>query len=42
MFYAVYTLVCTPNAVSQQVADAPTPLETLAGEARLREGQGDE
>jgi SAM-dependent methyltransferase len=37
MFYAVSTLVCTPNAVSQQVVDGPIPLGTLAGEGRLRE-----
>jgi SAM-dependent methyltransferase len=37
MFYAVSTLVCTPNAVSQQVVGGPTPLGTLAGEVRLRE-----
>ena len=37
MFYAVSTLVCTPNALSQQVAGGPAPLGTLAGEPRLRE-----
>jgi hypothetical protein len=37
MFYAVSTLVCTPNALSQQVAGGPAPLGTLAGESRLRE-----
>ncbi|MFN2537320.1 MAG: cyclopropane-fatty-acyl-phospholipid synthase family protein [Mycobacteriales bacterium] len=37
MFYSVSTLVCTPNAVSQQVPGGVAPLGTLAGEARLRE-----
>jgi SAM-dependent methyltransferase len=37
MFYAVSTLVCTPNALSQQVPGGPEPLGTLAGEPRLRE-----
>jgi SAM-dependent methyltransferase len=37
MFYAVSTLVCTPNALSQQVPGGPDPLGTLAGERRLRE-----
>jgi SAM-dependent methyltransferase len=37
MFYAVSTLVCTPNALSQQVPGSPAPLGTLAGESRLRE-----
>ena len=37
MFYAVSTLVCTPNALSQQVPGGPAPLGTLAGEPRLRE-----
>ncbi len=37
MFYAVSTLVCTPDALSQQVPGGPAPLGTLAGEARLRE-----
>jgi SAM-dependent methyltransferase len=37
MFYAVSTLVCTPNALSQQVVGGPAPLGTLAGESRLRE-----
>jgi SAM-dependent methyltransferase len=37
MFYAVSTLVCTPNALSQQVPGGPEPLGTLAGEPRLRD-----
>jgi SAM-dependent methyltransferase len=37
MFYAVSTLVCTPNALSQQVPGGPQPLGTLAGEPRLRD-----
>jgi 2-polyprenyl-3-methyl-5-hydroxy-6-metoxy-1,4-benzoquinol methylase len=37
MFYCVSTLVCTPNAVSQQVPGGVAPLGTLAGETRLRE-----
>ena len=37
MFYAVSTMVCTPNALSQQVPGGPAPLGTLAGEHRLRE-----
>lgn len=37
MFYAVSTLICTPNAVSQAAAGAPAPLGTQAGEALLRE-----
>src|SRR5437016_3738413 len=37
MFYAISTLVCTPNALSQQMPDSPEPLGTLPGEARLRE-----
>jgi SAM-dependent methyltransferase len=37
MFYAVSTLVCTPNAVSQQVPGGQAPLGTLAGEPRLRD-----
>lgn len=36
MFYAVSTLVCTPNAVSQQDPAAGEPLGAQAGEARLR------
>jgi SAM-dependent methyltransferase len=37
MFYAVSTLVCTPNALSQIPAGAgPEPLGTQAGEALLR------
>jgi SAM-dependent methyltransferase len=37
MFYAVSTLVCTPNALSQRVPGGVEPLGTLAGEPRLRE-----
>jgi SAM-dependent methyltransferase len=37
MFYSISTLVCTPNALSQQAPGAPEPLGTQAGEARLRE-----
>ena len=37
MFYAVSTLICTPNAVSQSGVGAPEPLGTQAGEAVLRE-----
>lgn len=37
MFYAVSTLVCTPNAVSQDVGAPSGPLGTLAGEPRLAE-----
>lgn len=37
MFYAVSTLVCTPNAISQQIPGGPMPLGTLAGETLLRE-----
>ena len=36
MFYAVSTLVCTPNAVSQKTATSSEPLGTQAGEKRLR------
>ena len=36
MFYAVSTLVCTPNAVSQKTATSPEPLGAQAGEKRLR------
>ena len=36
MFYAVSTLICTPNAVSQIAGDVE-PLGTQAGEALLRE-----
>jgi SAM-dependent methyltransferase len=36
MFYAVSTLICTPNAVSQRTATSSEPLGTLAGEATLR------
>jgi ubiquinone/menaquinone biosynthesis C-methylase UbiE len=35
MFYAVSTLACTPNAVSQQTATSSEPLG-LAGQERLR------
>ncbi len=37
MFYAVSTLACTPNAVSQTTATASEPLGAQAGEKRLRE-----
>jgi 2-polyprenyl-3-methyl-5-hydroxy-6-metoxy-1,4-benzoquinol methylase len=38
MFYAVSTLICTPNAVSQTAGTGgPAPLGTQAGEALLRE-----
>lgn len=36
MFYAVSTLVCTPNAVSQRTPTSSEPLGTQAGEATLR------
>jgi SAM-dependent methyltransferase len=36
MFYAVSTLACTPNAVSQSTATSSEPLGAQAGEARLR------
>ena len=36
MFYAVSTLICTPNAVSQRTSTSSPPLGTLAGEAALR------
>lgn len=36
MFYAVSTLVCTPNAVSQQGQASGEPLGAQAGETRLR------
>ena len=39
MFYAVSTLICTPNAVSQ-FTGGPAPLGTQAGEALLRETAG--
>jgi SAM-dependent methyltransferase len=35
MFYAVSTLICTPNAVTQRVDGGPEPLGTLAGPAAL-------
>ncbi len=37
MFYAVSTLICTPNAVSQRTSTSSPPLGTLAGEAALRD-----
>jgi len=37
MFYAVSTLACTPNAVSQTSATSSEPLGAQAGEKRLRE-----
>ena len=36
MFYAVSTLACTPNAVSQKTATSGEPLGAQAGEKRLR------
>ena len=36
MFYAVSTLACTPNAVSQKTASSSEPLGAQAGERRLR------
>ena len=36
MFYAVSTLACTPNAVSQKTATSCEPLGAQAGEKRLR------
>ena len=36
MFYAVSTLACTPNAVSQRTATSSEPLGAQAGERRLR------
>ena len=41
MFYAVSTLACTPNAVSQKTATSSEPLGAQAGEKRLRDaGRG--
>jgi SAM-dependent methyltransferase len=37
MFYAVSTLACTPNAVSQRTATSSEPLGAQAGEKRLRD-----
>jgi ubiquinone/menaquinone biosynthesis C-methylase UbiE len=37
MFYAVSTLACTPNAVSQRTPASSVPLGAQAGEKRLRE-----
>jgi SAM-dependent methyltransferase len=37
MFYAISTLACTPNAVSQKTATSSEPLGAQAGEQRLRE-----
>ena len=37
MFYSVSTLICTPNALSQQPPGSPEPLGTYAGAARLIE-----
>jgi hypothetical protein len=37
MFYAVSTLACTPNAVSQRSATSSEPLGAQAGEKRLRD-----
>ena len=36
MFYAVSTLACTPNAVSQKMGTSSEPLGAQAGEKRLR------
>jgi SAM-dependent methyltransferase len=36
MFYAISTLACTPNAVSQKTATSGEPLGAQAGEKRLR------
>ena len=36
MFYAISTLACTPNAVSQTTATSSEPLGAQAGEKRLR------
>ena len=36
MFYAVSTLACTPNAVSQRTSTSSEPLGAQAGERRLR------
>jgi SAM-dependent methyltransferase len=36
MFYAVSTLACTPNAVSQRTTTSSEPLGAQAGEKRLR------
>jgi SAM-dependent methyltransferase len=36
MFYAISTLACTPNAVSQRTATSSEPLGAQAGEKRLR------
>jgi ubiquinone/menaquinone biosynthesis C-methylase UbiE len=37
MFYAVSTLACTPNAVSQKTARSSEPLGAQAGEKQLRD-----
>ena len=36
MFYAISTLACTPNAVSQKTATSSEPLGAQAGQKRLR------
>jgi len=36
MFYAISTVACTPNAVSQQTPESGEPLGAQAGERRLR------
>ncbi len=41
MFYAISTLACTPNAVSQKTATSSEPLGAQAGEQRLRELAGE-
>jgi hypothetical protein len=37
MYYAVSTLVCTPNALSQHGPNSPEPLGTYAGAGRIAE-----
>ena len=37
MYYAVSTLICTPNALSQQTAGSPPPLGTYAGAEAIAE-----
>ena len=37
LFYAISTLACTPNAVSQRTGTSGEPLGAQAGETRLRE-----
>jgi hypothetical protein len=40
MFYAVSTLACTPNAVSQETPTSSEALGAQAGERRLRDLAG--